>query len=362
MTTQLTDAPRRPFDPSRFEEFLGRAVTDLSAGYGGAMIALGARLGLYEAMAGAGPLSPAELAARTGCHERYVREWLNSQAAGGYVEYHPASRTYELGPEQAAVLADRDSAAYVPGAWDIPMALFADVDAVADAAREGRGVAWGAHDHRLHEGVAAFYRNAYRASIVSEWLPALDGVVERLTAGGRVADVGCGHGHSTIAMAEAFPRSRFWGIDSHPESIAAARAAAAEAGVADRVAFTVGDAADPGVGDLDLVCFFDSFHDMGDPEGAARAARRALRPGGVVMLVEPYAGDGVEDNLTPVGRIYYSVSTAVCCAHAIAEGREDALGAQAGEARLAAVCRRAGLESVRAVASTPFNLVLEARP
>jgi SAM-dependent methyltransferase len=360
--TTTTDAPADPvLDQARLDDLLGRVLADLAAGYGGATISLGDRLGLYEAMAGAGPISPAELAARSGCAERYLREWLNAQAAGGYVAYHPASGTYELTPEHRAVLADRDSPFFIPTAWKVPISMLMDEDRAVRAFRTGEGIAWGAHDHRLHEGVAGFYRNAYRASLVQEWIPALDGVEERLRAGARVADVGCGHGHSTVIMAEAFPASRFVGVDPHGPSIAAARAAAAAAGVDDRVTFLEAGAAGHGLADLDLVCFFDCFHDLGDPEGAAAAAAAALAPGGAVMLVEPYAGDRVEDNLNPVGRIYYAASTTVCCAHAIAEGRADPLGAQAGEARLADVCRRAGLTSVRRAAETPFNLILEAR-
>lgn len=347
-------------DQERLAALLDRVVGDLSAGYGGVMVRIGDKLGLYAAMAGAGPLTAGELAARAGCAERYVEEWLNAQAAGGYVEYHPVSGTYELGPEGRAVLADPESPVFVPPAWDVPASMFMDSDDTIAAFRSGHGVAWGDRHPALHEGIAAFYRNAYRTSIAGEWIPALDGVAERLEAGGAVADVGCGFGHSAIAIAEAFPAAQVDGIDSHGASIDQARAFAREAGAEGRVAFQVADArAYPGRG-YDLICFFDALHDFGDPVGALAHAARALAPGGAVMLVEPYAGDRVEDNLNPVGRLYYSASVGICLAHGHSEGRH-ALGAQAGEARLAEVCRQAGLSRVRRAAATPFNLILEAR-
>ena len=348
-------------DQTRLEEFLGRVVGDLSAAYGGAMASLGGKLGLYAAMAGGGPLTSAEVARRAGCDERLVREWLNAQAAGGYVEYHPQSHCYELTPEGAAVLADPESPTYVTPAWDIPASMFIDEERTIEAFRAGTGVGWGDRHPRLHHGVADFYRNAYRATVATDWIPSLDGVAAALEAGGRVADIGCGHGHSTIAMAEAFPAASFHGFDSHRESVEAARENARSAGVADRTVFEVADAGGfPGEG-YDLVCFFDALHDLGDPLGALRRSAEALAPGGAVMLVEPFAGDCVEENLTPVGRIYYAASTVLCTAHAISEGGSDVLGAQAGQARIAEVCRRAGLTRVRRTAETPFNLVLEAR-
>jgi SAM-dependent methyltransferase len=348
-------------DRTKLDALLGRAVSDLSAGYGGVMISLGDKLGLYKTMAGAGPLSSRELAARAGCAERYVREWLNAQVAGGYVDYHPSSETYELSAEQALVLADVDSPLFMPSAWQVPASMWFDEDKALEAFRRGRGVSWGEHDERLHRGVASFYRNAYRGSLLAEWLPALDGVVERLEAGITVADVGCGHGHSTILMAEAYPNSRFIGFDTHAASIDAAQRNAAEAGLGHRVRFEVADAVGyPEVG-YDLICFFDSLHDMGDPVAGARHAADALAPGGTVMLVEPFANDRLEDNVSPIARLYYAASAALCCAHAISEGGRLVLGAQAGEARLAEVCRRAGLTHVRRAAATPFNLILEVR-
>lgn len=348
-------------DPQKLEALVTRAVTDLSAASGGVMINLGHKLGLYKAMAGAGPLSSKELAARADCAERYVREWLNTQAAGGYVVYHAVSDTYELSPEQALVLADEESPVFVPPAWNVSAAMWSGEERTLAAFRTGKGVAWGEHDPRLHCGVAAFYRNGYRASLVSQWLPALDGVVAKLEAGITVADVGSGHGHSTVLMAQAFPRSRFRGFDVHAGSIEEARRLATEAGVADRVSFHVARAVEYPDEQFGLICFFDCLHDLGDPVGAARYARSVLAPGGTVLLVEPFAHDHLEDNLNPIARMYYAGSTALCCAHAISEGGSLVLGAQAGEARLSDVFRKAGFTHFRRAAETPFNLVLEAR-
>jgi len=348
-------------DNTKLESFLARAVGDLSAGYGGVMVSLGMKLGLYKAMAGAGPIAPRELAVRTGCAERYLVEWLNAQAAGGYVVYHAVSDTYELSPEQAMVLADEDSPVFIPNAWQVPASMWFDEDKTIEAFRTGKGVAWGEHDGRLHCGVAAFYRNAYRGSLVPEWLPALDGLVEKLEAGIAVADVGCGHGHSTVLMAEAFTRSRFHGFDTHAASIEEANRNAAETGLGERVTFEVARAEDYPGNNYGLICFFDCLHDMGDPVAAARHAARVLAPDGTVMLIEPFANDRVEDNLSPVARLYYAASTTLCCAHAISEGGSLVLGAQAGEARLAEVFRKAGFTRFRRATETPFNLIFEVR-
>ena len=348
-------------DQAKLDQVLGRAVADLSAGYGGVMVSVGNRLGLYKAMAGAGPLSAREVAARSNCAERYVREWLNAQVAGGYVGYHAVSGTYELSPEQAMVLADEDSPLFLPPAWQVPASMWFDEEKTVEAFRTGRGVAWGEHDPRLHDGVAAFYRNAYRGSLLTEWLPALDGVVERLESGIDVADIGCGYGHSTLLMAERFPRSRFRGFDVHAGSISAASRAAVEAGVDDRTRFEVARATDFPGRRYGLICYFDALHDMGDPVAAARYAAGAIAPDGAVMVVEPFAHDRVEENISPVARLYYAASTTLCCAHAISEGGELVLGAQAGEARLAEVFRKAGFTRFRRAAATPFNLILEVR-
>lgn len=348
-------------DQAKLEAFVGRAVGDLTTGYTGVMVSLGAKLGLYKAMAGAGPVSAKEVAQRAGCAERYVREWLNAQAAGGYLAYHPRSDTYELPPEHAMVLADEDSPVYVPPAWEVPAAMWADEPKALDAFRTGRGVAWGEHDARLACGVAAFYRNGYRAALVPQWLPALEGVVAQLEAGIAVADVGCGHGHSTLLMAQAFPKSRFFGFDTHAASLAQAQHNARTAGVGERTRYAVARATDYPDERYGLICFFDTLHDLGDPVAAARHAAEVLAPGGTVLLVEPYAADKVEDNLNPVGQLYYAGSSLICCAHAISEGGKLVLGAQAGPKRLADVFRKAGFSHFRQAAQTPFNLIFEVR-
>jgi len=348
-------------DERKLNEFVEKAVADLAAGYGGVMTVLGHKLGLYKAMAHAGPLDSSEIAKRSGCAERYVREWLNSQAAAGYVVYHASSAAYELTPEQALVLADDDSPVFMPPAWEVPASMFFDEAKTIAAFRTGKGVAWDEHNERLFCGVAAFYRNGYRNSLVREWLPALRGVEEKLRAGAKVADVGCGHGHSTILMAEAFPRSRFCGFDYHEKSIATARRHARKTEIENRVSFEVAGASSYPAEGFDLICFFDCLHDMGDPVGAARHARSALAEDGTVMLVEPFANDRVEENLNTVGRLYYSASTTLCCAHSLSEDGAAALGAQAGEARLAGVFKKAGFGEFRKAKATPFNLILEAK-
>jgi SAM-dependent methyltransferase len=342
------------------DDFLGKVLNDLAGSYGGVMASLGDKLGLYKAMRGAGPLTSGEVAKRASCNERYVREWLNSQAAGGYVRYHASSGTYELTPEQAAVLADDSSPAYFAPAWQIVASMWHDEPKALEAIRAGKGVPWSDHDERLFCGVAAFYRNGYRANLVANWLPALQGVTAKLEAGAKVVDVGCGHGHSTVLMAQAFPRSTFLGVDTHEDSLRAARRHAAEAGVADRVSFDAVGADAYRKGKFDLICFFDCLHDMGRPDAAVRHARDALAEGGTVMLVEPYAEDRVENNLNTVGRLYYSASTVMCCAHAISENGTHVLGAQAGAARLEKIFREAGFGAFRVAAQTPFNLILEA--
>ena len=343
------------------EAFVERAFADLAASYGGVMISTGHKLGLYRALAGRGPLSSLDLAARTGCEERYVREWLNSQVAAGYLDYHEESETYELPPEHVPVLADEHSPVFLPGAYDVPASMWLDQERTIHAFRTGEGVPWGDRHGRLACGVAGFYRNAYAAVVVPEWLPALDGVVEKLERGASVMDVGCGHGHSTLLMARAFERSRFVGVDTHDASIETARVNAEAAAVGDRVEFVrAGAGSYPGDG-YDLICFFDCLHDLGDPVGAARRAYDALAEDGTVMVVEPFAGDTVADNLGPVGRLYYSVSTAVCVPHSRSEEVGLALGAQAGPGRLADVFREAGFGSIRVAHETPFNIVLEVR-
>ena len=358
-TVKKTNTPA--IDQTKLQSFVMRAIGDLSASSGGVMVSLGSKLGLYKAMAGAGPLSAGELASRTRCAERYVREWLNSQVAGGYVEYHAASDTYELSPEQALVLADEDSPVFIPHAWSVQRSMWFDEEKAVEAFRTGGGVAWGDHHGGLYCGVASFYRNAYRGSLVAQWLPALEGVVEQLEKGVAVADVGCGHGHSTLLMAQAFPHSSFHGFDVHAPSIEEAQQNAIEAGLGSGVTFEVARATDYPDRKYGLICFFDCLHDLGDPVAAARYAAQVLAPGGTVMLVEPFANDRVEDNVSPVARLYYAGSTMLCCPHAVSEGGHMVLGAQAGEARLAKVFRKAGFTHFRRAAETPFNLILEAR-
>jgi SAM-dependent methyltransferase len=339
-----------------------RMFDELSAGYGGVMISIGHKLGLYRAMADAGPLSADQIAERTGCAPRYVEEWLKSQVAGRCIDYDASTHTYELTAEQAAILADEGSPYFLPNAWQVVASLWADEDAAVDAIRSGNGIAWGDHDPRLHCGSAAFFRNGYVASLVQQWLPALEGVVAKLESGASVADLGCGYGDSTLLMARAFPRSRFLGIDTHQSSIDVARRSAATAGLSDRVDFATGNALHLGGEEFDLICFFDCLHDMGRPLDAARGALAKLKPDGTLLLVEPFAEDRLEENISPVGRIYYSASTTLCCAHAISERGTHVLGAQAGKTRLTDLLKEAGFGSVRIATQTPFNLIIEARP
>lgn len=349
-------------DQSKLEAFLGRAVDDLGGAISALLVHIGDKLGLYKAMAGAGRLTPADLAARTGTAERYVREWLCNQAAGGYVAYDAASGTYYLTEEQAMCLADEGSATFLPGGFESLAGVFTDEPKLTEAFRTGRGVGWHEHDRRLFSGTERFFRPGYHANLIGSWIPALDGVQAKLQGGAKVADVGCGHGASTILMAKAFPHSTFHAFDYHAPSIDQARRAAEEAGVADRIRFDVAGAKDfPGT-DYDLVAFFDCLHDMGDPVGAARHVRRALKEDGTVLLVEPFAGDSVEENLNPVGRVYYGFSTVVCTPASLSQEVGLALGAQAGEQRLRDVFKEGGFTRFRRATQTPFNLVLEARP
>jgi 2-polyprenyl-3-methyl-5-hydroxy-6-metoxy-1,4-benzoquinol methylase len=349
-------------DQAKLEAFMGQALSDMGAAISVPLFMIGEKLGLYKAMAGAGPLTSAEVAERTGAAERYVREWLRNQAAGGYVSYDPESDRYTLPDEHALALADEDSPFYVLGVYDSIASLFADEDKIREAFRSGEGMGWHEHDARLFRGTERFFRPGYRAHLVSEWIPALEGMQEKLERGATVADVGCGHGASTVVMAEAFPNSKFTGFDYHVESIDRAREAAGEAGVAERATFEVASAKDyPGSG-YDLVCVFDCLHDMGDPVGAARHVRETLAPEGAWMIVEPFANDQVEQNLNPVGRVFYGASTVICTPASLAQEVGLALGAQAGEAQLAQVLKEGGFGRVRRAAETPFNLILEARP
>jgi 2-polyprenyl-3-methyl-5-hydroxy-6-metoxy-1,4-benzoquinol methylase len=354
--------PPAAVDGDKLMQFVFRAVDEVGATLNAALVVMGDKLGLYRALAGSGGLSPAELAARTDTAERYVREWLNAQAAGGFVAYDPDSGRYSLDPEQAVALTDADSPAYLPGFFQIAIGSVLDSPRITEAARDGAGVGWHEHVHDVHEGCERFFRPGYNANLIEGWLPELEGVVEKLERGGRVADVGCGHGASTILMAQAFPRSTFAGSDYHEGSIETARERAREAGVADRVAFHAQSAAASGGDGYDLVTMFDCLHDMGDPVGAARHVLRTLSPDGTWMIVEPNAGDRVEDNLNPVGRAYYGFSTLLCTPASLSQEVGLALGAQAGEARIRDVVQTAGFTRFRRAAETPFNLVFEARP
>jgi 2-polyprenyl-3-methyl-5-hydroxy-6-metoxy-1,4-benzoquinol methylase len=347
-------------DGDKLMQFVFRAVDEVGATLNAALVVMGDKLGLYRALAGTGGLTPAELAERTGTAERYVREWLNAQAAGGFVAYEDGR--YALPPEQTVALTDPDSPAYLPGFFQIALGSVIDSPRIADAARTGAGVGWHEHVHDVHEGCERFFRPGYNAHLIAEWLPALDGVVEKLEHGARVADVGCGHGASTVLMAQAFPRSAFVGADYHDGSIETARRRATDAGVADRVRFEVAPAAAYGGAAYDLVTMFDCLHDMGDPVGAARHVHSTLRRDGTWMIVEPNAGDRVEDNLNPVGRAYYAFSTLLCTPASLSQEVGLALGAQAGEAKIREVVQAAGFTRFRRVAETPFNLVFEARP
>ncbi len=349
-------------DPDKLHSFVFQAVGEVGATLNTALVVIGDKLGLYRGLAQDGPLTPNELAERTGTAERYVREWLNAQAAGGYVTYDPPTGRYSLAPEQATALTQEDSPAYLPGFFQIALGSVIDSPKILEAARTGDGFGWHEHVHDVHEGCERFFRPGYNASLIQDWLPALEGVVGRLEAGASVADVGCGHGASTILMAQAFPASSFVGFDYHDGSIATARERAREAGLGERVRFEVAPAAGYAGRDLDLVTMFDCLHDMGDPLGAARHVLGTLAPDGTWMIVEPAAGDRVEDNLNPIGRAYYGFSTLLCTPASLSQEVGLALGAQAGEARIRDVVVAGGFTRFRRVAETPFNIVYEARP
>jgi 2-polyprenyl-3-methyl-5-hydroxy-6-metoxy-1,4-benzoquinol methylase len=344
---------------AKFHEFMGKVVTDMGGAFMMAMVLIGDELGLYKAMADGKPVSADELAARCRCHPRLVREWLDANTASGYLE--TANGGYRLPPEQAMALADEDSPAFVAPGQSVVASCFMDLDKVLQAFRGNGAFPWGAHHHRMFDGVEKFFRPGYKANLTTTWLPALEGVVDKLTRGARVADVGCGHGASTIVMAKAYPNSRFLGIDFHAPSVEVASKRAADAGLAARVSFTTATAQAYTERDFDLICFFDCLHDMGDPLGAARHARQALKDDGTILLVEPFAGNSLAENSTPVGRLYYAASTMVCTPNSLSQEVGLGLGAQAGEARLARLFAEAGFARFRRATQTPFNLILEAR-
>ncbi len=349
-------------DEGKLMEFVFRAVGEVGATLNTALVVMGDKLGLYRALAGAGPLTPGELAERTGTAERYVREWLNAQAAGGFVSYDPDGGRYTLPPEQTVALTDPDSPAYLPGFFQIALGSVIDSPRIMDATRSGAGFGWNEHVPDVLDGCERFFRPGYNANLTSAWLPALDGVVAKLERGARVADVGCGHGSSTILMAQAYPHSTFTGTDYDGGSIETARSRARDTGVDGRVQFETAPAAAYAGTGYDLVTMFDCLHDMGDPVGAARHVRGTLKPDGTWMIVEPNAADRVEGNLNPVGRAYYAFSTLLCTPASLSQEVGLALGAQAGEARIRDVVTAAGFTRFRRAAETPFNLVFEARP
>jgi SAM-dependent methyltransferase len=351
-----------PIDEAKLNEFMGKMVGDMGAAMSAVLVVAGDRLGLYRALADIGPATSEELARRTGLAERNVREWLAANAASGYVDFDGATKRFSMSPEQTLVFAEEGSPVFVPGAYEIIASMFRDEPRIAETFKSGRGFGWHEHDHSLFRGTERFFRPGYAAHLVNEWIPALDGMAQKLERGASVADIGCGHGASTIVLAQAFPNSQFAGFDYHPASIERARAEAKKAGVDGRVRFEVASAKDFPGGKYDLIAYFDCLHDMGDPVGAAKHARHAVAPDGTVLLVEPFANDTLEENLNPVGRVFYSASAMICTPASMNQEVGLALGAQAGEGRLREVMREAGFSRFRRATETPFNLVLEARP
>ena len=346
---------------AKLNAFMDNVVRDMGAVAHAATVVIGDQLGLYKALADR-PMTAAQLASKTGTDARYVLEWLSAQAASGYVGFDPATEHFELSEEQALALAVEGSPAFIPGAFQVAIAMFAAVPQLVEAFRTGKGMGWHEHHAALFVGTERFVRPGYAANLVSRWIPALEGVQDKLQAGARVADVGCGHGASTVILAQAFPASSFVGYDYHEPSIRHARRLAVLAGVADRVNFEVASADDYPGDDYDLVAFFDCLHDMGDPVGVARHVWASLKPDGTWLIVEPFAGDRLEDNLNPVGRLYYSASTCICTPASRSQPVGLCLGAQAGEGRLRAVVSKGGFSHFRRATETPFNLVFEARP
>ena len=348
-------------DMNKLNAFIGQFVTDLGASVHAGMVVIGEKLGLYKALA-SGPMTPGELAARTQTDERYVREWLASQAAGGYITYDDKTNRFSLSDEQAFTLANEESPAYLPGAFELALGSLAAVPRIAESFRTGAGMGWHEHEDGVFHGCEKFFRPGYAANLVSTWIPALSDVKPKLESGGRVADIGCGKGASTILMAKAFPKSQFFGFDYHDKSIEAARESARHAGVSDRVTFEVTKAKTYPGKDYDFVTVFDCLHDMGDPVGASTHVRQSLAKNGTWMIVEPFANDQLKDNLNPVGRVYYSFSTLLCTPCSRSQEVALCLGAQAGESRIREVVTSSGFSRFRRATETPFNIVYEARP
>jgi len=348
-------------DEARLEQVFGQVVTDFAGALTVRMVRLGDRLGFYRAMTGAGPMTPAEIARKTGTDERYVREWCSQQFVSGYLEHDPDAGSFMLTDEIAAIVAQDDSPVFLAGMSQLLATLYFDEDRLDDAFRTGKGVGWHEHNAELYGGTQRLFRPGYLAHLVQEWIPALDGVQAKLESGASVADVGCGYGASTIILAKAYPNSTFVGVDYHADSIEQARKAAADAGVADRVRFEIGNAGDYAGDGYDLIALFDCLHDMGDPVGALKHMYSSLKPDGTVLLVEPMAGDRLEDNVNPIGRIFYGFSSLICTPGSKAQDVGLALGAQAGEQRLREVAEQAGFRQFRRATETPVNLILELR-
>jgi 2-polyprenyl-3-methyl-5-hydroxy-6-metoxy-1,4-benzoquinol methylase len=349
-------------DQDKLHEFLVKAVVDFGATFNAALIRIGDKLGLYKALAAGGPQSSAELAKKTGTAERYVREWLSAQAAGGYVTYDPGAGKFHLSEEQAFAMADESSPVFLPGAFQVALAAVKAEELLTERFKTGKGLGWHEHHHELFEGTERFFRPGYAANLVATWIPSLEGVDQKLKSGGRVADVGCGLGASTILMAKSYPKSEFVAFDYHEKSIESAKQRAKEAGVSDRIRFEVAKAKDYPGKDYDFVTFFDCLHDMGDPAGASAHVRSTLKKDGTWMIVEPNAGDKLEDNLNPIGRAFYGASTLLCTPASLDQEVGLALGAQAGEKRLREVVTSGGFTRFRRATQTPFNLIFEARP
>lgn len=344
------------------EAFAGQVITDMAAAISGVMTNIGHKLGLYKAMAKAGALSSAEVAQRAACHERYVREWLNNQTAGGYVLYDKAHNTYMLPDAHIPVLVDENSPMFLIPATEVTASLWHDEDKLLSIFSSGEGLAWGDHHHRLFCGSESLFRPGYKSFLIADWIAAIPGLAEKLKAGAKIADVGCGHGASTILMATAYEKSTVIGFDVHSESVTVSRQRAVEENAGENLEFKVAAAKSYTDKGFDLICFMDCLHDMGDPEGAAQHALKALNPNGVVMLVEPAAADCVSENINPVSRLYYAASTAVCTPCSLSQEVKTGLGAQAGPKRLSTIMKNAGFSSVEKVAETPFNIILAARP